>query len=198
MLATTPTSLSPPRRSERPGADYGKHAALFMDTRPATCGLAISNILSSEALARRNGHSLNQVESFDTPRVNHHRRYPRWPTPDRCRRCHARQTTGCDSACPRRPGRFHRAALRATLRPNAAGARSRMAASGGFSRSSGTRLPHRLVRRCIGLVRKAAAHRHGRSVELIHRRQTQHQLDRADHAGLVVVGAVDRGAACRG
>ena len=47
------------------------------------------------------------------------------------------------------------------------------------------------VRRQVGLVLEAVAHRRGRQVELVHRRQAEDQLDRLDHARLVVVGVID-------
>ena len=62
-------------------------------------------------------------------------------------------------------------------------------ATAGFSRSSGM-LFFRLHRASVGVSAETIDHRRGRGVELVHRRQAQNQLDRADHAGLVIVGAV--------
>ena len=61
----------------------------------------------------------------------------------------------------------------------------------GSSRPAGSLFWHGRVRRQVRLVREAAAHRRGRQVELVHRRQAEDQLDRLHHARLVVAGRID-------
>ena len=50
----------------------------------------------------------------------------------------------------------------------------------------------RVKRSEIGRVGEAIEHRRGGGVELVHRRQTEHQFHRAQQAGLIVLRADDR------